>query len=437
MLMLLLAAFLVLLNGFFVAAEFALVKVRATQLDALIEEGPAGVRPHARLARHILRRLDPYLSATQLGITLASLGLGWVGEPALAHLVEPLLAYMGITDPATIHTVALTIAFTLISFLHIVVGEIAPKSIAIAQAATVSLVVAWPMRVFYIIFYPAMVLLTGASNALLRWMGIEAIGGGHGSAVGADELYHIAEQSAETGAITRGEGRLLTNVLSFSDHVAREIMVPRGRVVFLSSDQTLEQALEVVQRSGYTRLPLIDESPDEPLGIVHLKDLLVYLSGRKAFPGLVPLVRKALYVPENMPAQKLLVEFQRRRMHFAFVVDEYGGLSGIVTLEDALEELVGEIDDEFDLVSQPIVQTDTGFSFEGGVLMQDVLPMLEVDELESEADTVGGFLMERLSRVPSVGDTVEIPGWILRVRSMDRLRIGRVEAIINPVMDTT
>ena len=437
MLMLLLAAFLVLLNGFFVAAEFALVKVRATQLDALIDEGPAGVKPHARMARHILRHLDPYLSATQLGITLASLGLGWVGEPAVAHLIEPLLAWAGVTDPKTMHSISLVVAFTFISFLHIVVGEIAPKSMAIAAAPSVSVFVAWPMRVFYVIFYPAMWVLNGASNALLRWFGIQPIGGGHGSAVTAEELYHIAEQSAETGAITAGEGRLLTNVLSFSDHVAREIMTPRGRVIFLTTDLSLDEALQVTQQSGFTRLPLIDDSPDEPIGIVHLRDLLPYLSRQIPFPGLAPLARRALYVPENMPAQKLLVEFQKRRMHFAFVVDEFGGLSGIVTLEDALEELVGEIHDEFDIVAQPIIRTDTGFAVDGGVLLQDLLPLLELDELESEADTVGGYLMERLSRVPQVGDTVEVPGWILRVRSMDRLRIGRVEAIINPVMDTT
>ena len=435
--MLLLAAFLVLLNGFFVAAEFALVKVRATQLDALIDDGPAGLRPHARMARHILRHLDPYLSATQLGITLASLGLGWVGEPAVAHLIEPLLATLGVTEPKAVHSISLVVAFSLISFLHIVVGEIAPKSLAIARAPAVSVAVAWPMRVFYVLFYPAMWLLNGASNALLRWLGIEAIGGGHGSAVTAEELYHIAEQSAETGAITAGEGQLLTNVLSFSDHVAREIMVPRGRIVFLTAEMGLHTALDVVQRTGFTRLPLMDDNPDEPIGIVHLKDLLPYLAGRQAFPGLVALARKALYVPENMPAQKLLFEFQKRRMHFAFVVDEFGGLSGIVTLEDALEELVGEIHDEFDTVAQPVLRTDTGFSVEGGVLLQDLLPLLELDTLDSEADTVGGFVMERLSRVPQVGDTVEVPGWLLRVRTMDRLRIGRVEAIINPVMDTT
>lgn len=421
------AFFLILLNGFFVAAEFALVKVRATQLDAAVQEG----KPASQMARHVVTHLDGYLSATQLGITLASLGLGWVGEPALAEIMEPLFHQMGIHDPNVLHTTSFVVAFSIISFFHIVVGEIAPKSYAIAKPVDVSLFVAYPMRVFYVMFVPFLWVLNGSSNTLLRWMGVEPAGGGHGIAVTPEELYHIAAQSTAEGAISQGQGQLLTNVLAFSDHVAREIMVPRNRVVYVHADTTLDEALQRIQDSGHTRLPIVEGSLDKVIGILNQKDLIPLLRDGRKRVNMRSLVRPVFYVPENMPAQRLLLEFQRRRLHFAIVVDEYGGLSGIVTMEDALEELVGEIQDEFDRELQPIMPLAGGrYSVDGGLLLDDLARALEMELSEEvDADTIGGYIMEKLDRTAKPGDEVPLDGWLLRVRAMDRLRIGRVEVL--------
>lgn len=426
--LLLFAAFLILLNGFFVAAEFALVKVRSTQLDALVQQG----NTTAKVARHIVRHLNPYLSATQLGITLASLGLGWVGEPALAHLLEPLFIKAGIVNEQQMHWWATAIAFVIISFLHIVVGEVAPKSIALAKAEGTSLFVALPMRLFYYLFYPFLWVLEKSSNALLRLFGIDAAASGHSAGITAEELYHITAQSTAEGAIEAGQGELLSNVLSFSDRVAREIMVPRGRVVYLQVTHTLPEAMAIVVQSGKTRFPLVDGNMDNVVGVIHMKDLLPYLMEQRPLDSLRNLSRKVIYVPENMPAQKLLLEFQRTRSHFAIVVDEYGGLSGVATMEDALEELVGEIQDEFDVEIQPILEIENGYSVDGGLLMTDLTHQLKIRELDTEADTVGGFVMEQLSRIPEAGDEVGIPGWQLKVQRMDGLRVARVEVLQRP-----
>lgn len=421
--LLLLALALILLNGFFVAAEFALVKVRATQLDTLVAQGKA----NAVTARAIVRKLDAYLSATQLGITLASLGLGWVGEPAVAVLFEGVFAALDITDPATIHTVSFVLAFTVISFLHIVVGEIAPKSLAIIYPVQTSLVIAWPMRLFYYPFYPFLVVLNWASNRLLRAMGVAQVGDSHGMAYTTEELVHITAASTAEGIISRNEGQLLTNVLTFSDHVAREIMVPRNRVVWLTNTATLDQALAVAIESGFTRLPVAEATLDNVLGILNTRDLFTrLLEGRTDVP-LTRLIRPVFYVPENMPAQRLLLEFQKQHSHLAVVVDEYGGLSGIVTLEDALEELVGEIQDEYDQERQPILATPEGYSVDAALLLEDLCRVLGLPPVPSDADTVGGYVFEQLNRVAAEGDSVTLTAtWGVRVTEMEKMRIARV-----------
>jgi len=429
---LLLAAVLLFLNAFFVAAEFALVRVRATQLDALVEQGSS----RARVARHIVSQMGVYLAVSQIGITIASLGLGWVGEPAMTALLEPVFKTVGMNDEKLVHTISTTLGFIIISALHIVIGEQVPKNYAIARAEGTSLWLAAPMRGFYILFFPALWLLNVTSNSILRLLGIASKEySGVGQAVTADELYHITEQSAADGEIPENQRQLLTNVLEFSDHVVREIMVPRGRVKFLDADDTVEQALKLTVDSGHSRFPVVDGGSDNIVGVLHAKDLLPMMLAQKGLQTVRNLARPVIYVPENLPAQKLLFEFQRQRAHFALVIDEYGALSGIVTLEDALEELVGEIQDEFDHEVQPIAPMDNGgYSLDGGLLLQDLLNKLELDELETEtdADTVGGYMMEKLQRIPKPGDAVDLHGWQLMVKSMDKLRIGNVEATPPP-----
>lgn len=422
-----LAVFLLLLNAFFVAAEFALVKVRATQLEPLVDKN----HRTAKIARHIVANIDPYLSATQLGITLASLGLGWVGEPAVVHLLEPAFMWAGITDPAVAHSVAFAVGFTLISFLHIVIGEIAPKSYAIMRPLQATLVVSIPMRICYYLFYPFLVVLNGASNLLLRSLGVNAAGDEHGKHISAEELSHITAASAASGVLPAGQGELLHNVFSFSDRVASEIMVPHTRVFYINADTPPDEVLRRVLESGHSRFPLVDGSLDRVIGVLHIKDLLPLLSENQPTQTLRAIARNPVYVPENMPAQKLLLELQLKRFHLAIVVDEYGGTSGIVTIEDVLEELVGEIQDEFD-AEQPLIQpTDFGYAADGSLSLVDLLKVLQINDLESEADTVNGYVLEQLENMPKPGDEVGLHNWKLKVVSLDGLRVGRLE--VTPV----
>ncbi|MBA2322072.1 MAG: HlyC/CorC family transporter [Deltaproteobacteria bacterium] len=428
---LVLAALLIFANGFFVAAEFALVKVRASQLDVAISAG----HRTARTARGLVDKLDGYLSATQLGITLASLALGWVGEPTVAAILVPLFHQLGISEDLA-HKLAFAIGFTIISFLHIVVGEVAPKSLAIARPVGTAMFIATPMRAFYIVFYPALVILNASSNLLLRLVGID-MADTHQLAVPAEELRRIAEDSAAVGQITKGQGDLLSNVFTFSSRVAREIMVPRNKVLGLDLRLPREEVLKFALEADHTRYPVFDGDLDEIVGILHIKDVLVHIGDGAEIPDLRTLVRPPLFVPESMPAQRLLRTFQRQHTHLAVVLDEYGGVAGITTLEDALEELVGEIQDEYDEERNPVEETASGYSVVGGMLLADVESLLSLSEIESESSTIAGYLMEQLERVPKVGDQVELDGWTIRVTQVERRAVERVELVrATPVVGT-
>lgn len=419
-----LAAFLILLNGFFVAAEFALVKVRPTQIEALAEEGSR----LAKLTMRILEQLDGYLSATQLGITLASLGLGWLGEPAVARIMDALLAWLGLgLTETTLHAVSFVISFSVISYLHIVVGEVAPKSLALARPTGTALFVAWPMRATYVVFYPALVVLNASSRLLLRMFGVEPIEG-HAMSVTAEELRHIAHHSKAFGTITESQGELFENVFTFSDRVAREIMVARNRMTAIDADLPFEEAVAFATSHPHTRYPLYRGDLDNILGVIHLKDLARVLANKQHIQDLASITRDIVYVPETMPAQRILQEFQTRRLHLAVVVDEHGGTAGIVTLEDTLEELVGEIQDEFDAEESPFEEVSGGYLIDGALLLHELTSRLGVDEIESDADTVSGYIMECLGRIAEQGDEVplEEAPFLLRVVQMDRMRIVRV-----------
>lgn len=410
-----LAFFLVLLNGFFVAAEFALVKVRPTQIDPHVKAGDR----KAKIARHMVTHLDAYLSATQLGITLASLALGWIGEPAFAWLLEPLIMKIPGATPALVHSVGLTAAFFVITILHIVLGELAPKSLAIRKPELTSLWVAFPLYAFYKLTFPAIWVLNHAANAVLRPLGIEPLG--------EEEIGHDEEELrlilASTGAdrLSRQKQRILDNVFTFSHMPARKIMVPRADVVYLSTEQSIEDSIALAQRAGHTRFPLCKGDLDNIVGLVHIKDLF----RASPLPGsLTQVAREIAFVPETLTLDRLLRRMRNEKVHIAAVLDEYGGVSGIVTLENVLEELVGEIQDEFDLETPEIVKTEENdYRVAGSTLVEDLESALEVEFSDRDEDTVAGVVLSELGRQPLAGDVVTLGPLALRVTEVQGNRI--------------
>ncbi len=411
---LVLALFLVLLNGFFVAAEFAIVKIRATRLDELSRQG----NRRARAARRMVDHMDAYLSATQLGITLASLGLGWIGEPAFAHLIEPLFAGLGAYSAVAAHSASLTLAFGLITFLHIVFGELAPKSIAIQRAEGTVLWVAWPMHLFYRVSYPAIWALNGIANLALRGVGVRPVSGQE-RAHSEEELRMILAASQRSGVLTAQEAEILQNVFQFADLTVRQVMIPRGEVVTLDATAPLPENLEVAKKHGHTRYPLCEGSLDRVVGIVHIKNLLWLLRERGEAADIHRIARKPFFVPETRLIARALKDFQAQRQHMAIVLDEFGGAVGAVTLEDVLEKLVGEIQDEFDQEAPKIIRMpEGGFLVQGRLLIGEANERLGLAVVDEENDTIGGHVLMRLGRMPRPGDTVEVEGYRVTVREV-------------------
>jgi CBS domain containing-hemolysin-like protein len=412
---LLLGTLLVLLNGFFVAAEFALVKLRPTQLD----EGDEGLR--VRVLRHMVSHLDAYLSATQVGITLASLALGWVGEPAFAWLLRPLLERLGAGE-ALVHSIAATSAFFIIMVLHIVIGEMAPKSLAIRQALGVSLWIALPMEAFYRATYPLIWVLNKSANRLLQLFGVEPVTESE-LAHSEEELRLLLASTAEE--LSQQKRELLDNVFELSHRVARQIMVPRGDVVYLSTTKSVDDNLRLARASGHTRFPLCRGSLDQAIGLVHIKDLF-RLEGPPR--TLEEIARSLTFVPETLTLDQLLRRMRGERIHLAAVLDEYGGVSGIVTLENVIEEIVGEIQDEFDLERPELVALEGGrYQVDAGMLVEDLEDALKIEFSDRDEDTIGGVVLSELGRRPRVGDVVEVGPLRLRVADAELNRIKSLE----------
>jgi CBS domain containing-hemolysin-like protein len=421
---LVIAFLLVFANGFFVAAEFAIVKVRATRMRELASGGST----RARAALVAISHLDAYLSATQLGITLASLALGWIGEPAFSHLLRPLVARLGITSTTVLHSVSATFAFAVITFLHIVLGELAPKSLAIRKSEATALWVARPLHGFFIVFYPALWLLNTSSNAILRLLGVPAV---HGAelAHSEEELRMILADSTVRGLIPRTRGRLIENILKLGRRTARQVMLPRSEIRFLLVSAPWETNRRIILEAEYTRYPLCGKGLDEVLGFIHIKDLFNARPPVESSADLLRIKREILFVPEQQPLDRLQRDFQSRRQHIAIVVDEYGGTAGLVTLEDVLEELVGEIQDEFDSETPRIVGEGDLKRIDGAAPLEEVATSLgEVAPADAEAVTVGGLFLDRLGRIPREGDAVELGAWRLTVEEMRGRRVGRVRA---------
>ncbi len=411
---------LVLLNGFFVAAEFAMVKVRSTRIETLVQEG----NTRAKYAKKLVDHLDAYLSACQLGITLASLGLGWIGEPAIANMIEPVLLNFGFSQ-AVIQTISFAIAFSIITALHIILGELAPKSLAIQKADSVTIWTSVPLIGFYKIMYPFIWILNTMANAILQVIGIQTANE-HEAAHTEEEIRILMEESHKQGYINKTELTLVDNIFDFAERHAKEVMIPRTDMVCLYAEDPFEQNLEKALIEQVTRYPVCAPDKDNIIGFVHIKDLLAALAkGEK--PALREMVREVLAVPESMPISDLLKLLQKNRAQIAIVIDEFGGTAGLVTVEDILEEIVGEIQDEFD-EERPVVElrgTDT-HSVDGRLLLEEVNEVFGLDLDAEDVDTLGGWMSARVEMPPRIGEKITHDDYEFVVEEADNMRVIRV-----------
>jgi len=420
---------LVLLNGFFVASEFALVKLRETQLMPLIREG----NRRARMTRHLVTHLDAYLSAAQLGITLASLGLGWVGEPVFEALLEPVFHWFNIESASLRTSLSFAVGFSIITFLHIVVGEMAPKSLAIRQPLSTGLWIAYPFHWFYLAMKPFILVLNGSSLTLLRWVGIEETYE-HESAHSEEELRLLfAESQRRAGGSALGR-EIVVNALDLRRRVVRDVMRPRQEITLLDTEKPMSECIEVVESSRYSRFPLCEEGDvDRTLAAVHIKDLYALRNKAKTGRDLLAAARRLIYVPETARLERLLQLFLKQKLHMALVVDEYGGTQGLVTLENILEELVGQIQDEFDQEKPLLVPMGPNLWEASGLLPLHELEDIVGEPIEAEdLTTVSGYLTQQLGGFPKAGDTLMVGDWRLRVEATDGIRVVRLRLLRMP-----
>lgn len=417
------------INGIFVAAEFSMVKVRKTRLTELAENGSRS----AQTALEVTSKLDAYLSACQLGITLASLGLGWLGESAISRLIEPL--FVGIAGWNTIYTetISITIAFLIITFLHIVLGELVPKSLAIQKAESTALATAGFLKGFYRVFYPLIGMLNNLANLVLRIWGIQPANEAD-LAHSEEELRMLVDASQKHGYLDKMEGKLLDNVFEFSDRIASEVMIPRQDMVCIFIQDSFDDILNIVKKHGHTRYLLCDDDKDHVLGLVHMRDIFRLQEQQSDTKDITQIKREILVVPEGMPISHLVQNLRSQRTHMAIVVDEFGGSAGLVTIEDMLEELVGEIYDEFE-IEQPDIQklSEAEYALNGRVLMEEVSELLDIQLEDETVSTIGGYVFSRLGRKPSIGDEVSFDGFLFEVMEVIGFRITKVKVMRRPL----
>jgi CBS domain containing-hemolysin-like protein len=410
---------LVFLNGFFVAAEFAIVKVRTTQIEPLMRLG----NKRASIAQHVITHLDAYLSATQLGITLTSLGLGWIGEPFVGELVGPVLIALGMDQPALISTISFAIAFSFITFLHIVLGELAPKSLAIQRAQRVTLTIAQPLHLFFLIFRPIIWALNSTANFFLLKVGMQP--------ASESDLAHSEEELrlllSKGRTISNTSRSILLNTMDLRNRTVREVMVPRTAIVYLSTDRTIEQNIAVALENQFTRYPLCEKNLDNVLGMIHLKDLFRLRQQQGPGDHLLSIKREMLFVPETMPLERGLTTFLTKRVLMAMAVDEHGGTAGLLTLENVLEELVGEIRDEFDVEPQQVQKlSEKEYLVDGAMALHDFARMFGVRPRSKDVVTVSGYVIQLLGRVPERGAELTVGPWHGTVESVEHRKIKQL-----------
>jgi CBS domain containing-hemolysin-like protein len=414
---------LVFLNGFFVAAEFAIVKVRSSQLELKVKEG----NRFAILSKHIVSHLDGYLAATQLGITLASLGLGWIGEPVVSKIIINLMELVGFdANPELAHKIALPVAFVFITVLHIVFGELAPKSLAIQRSEKTTLFIAYPLQFFFVIFRPFIWILNGIANFILKGIGISPV---HGSDVhSSEELKYLVHEGQKSGEFNEAEYKIIKNAFEFSIQTAKQVMVPRTKIFAIDINNFNNDTIEQITKQSYSRIPCYDENLDNILGVVSLKDILIADRKNKHF-SIRDIVRDMHVVPETKSINSLLSEFQIKRQQIALVVNEYGGTEGIITMEDILEELVGEIQDESDN-EIPFVEK-TGENFYTALAtaslddINEQLPHHIVKDKQYE--TLAGYLILHSGRIPSVNEKIVVDNYEFTILKKTRSSIILVQ----------
>lgn len=426
---LLLALFLVLLNGFFVAAEFSIVKVRYSQIQLKAAEGHA----MAKQAEHIIKHLDSYLSATQLGITLASLGLGFVGESALHHIIEGIFHYYNWEiAQATITTVSLVISFLLITVMHIVFGELVPKSIAIRKSEATTLFIAAPLRLFYNVFKPFIWSMNAISNAFLKIIKIHPVS--EHEIHSTEELQLLVKQSADSGEIQEENYEIIKNAFDFTDHSAKQIMVPRQNILSIDIDDPIEDLIDIIMESGYSRIPVYENSIDQIIGILYTKEIIrefVKRKGEISHEDLRELMREAFFIVETKKISDLLKIFQQKKQHLAVVIDEFGGTEGIITLEDILEELVGEIQDEEDDEDKIVDEVaDNVFWVKATQPLEEINELLPKPLLEDvEYNTLAGFILNQLAEIPEENQEFEHSDYHFKILRMNNRSVDLVELI--------
>jgi CBS domain containing-hemolysin-like protein len=428
------AVFLVVLNGFFVASEFAFVRVRSTSVEQLVEEG----RPGASTLQQVMESLDDYLAATQLGITIASLGLGWIGEPAVAALIEPVLEPL--LPSSLIHLIAFGVGFSIITFLHVVFGELAPKTIAISQAERLSLLLAPPMKLSYYLFFPGIVVFNGAANLFTRILGVPPASETD-ETMEEPEIRRVLVRSGEAGHVDAAEVKMIERVFDLDDSVVREVMVPRPDVVSVPADRALLDLRETVLAAEHTRYPVVAaDDPDQVVGFVDVKDMLRASESDDESVTAGDLARDVVLVPETTSISDLLLQFRTEQRQMAAVIDEWGAFEGIATVEDVVEAVVGDLRDEFDADSSEhsIQRVDEGhYEADGSVALSVVNDTLNTDFEGEGYETVGGAVLDRLGRSPDVGDVVEAAGYVLEVTAVDGSRVSTIDISEQPDESTS
>ncbi|MEK3889254.1 hemolysin family protein [Bacillus sp. FSL K6-3431] len=422
---LLFIAVLIALTAFFVATEFAIVKIRSSRIDQLVEEG----KPGAKAAKHVVTHMDEYLSACQLGITVTALGIGWLGEPAIKSLIDPLLDRFGF-DASLSHIVSIAIAFLIITFLHVVVGELAPKTVAIQKAEAVTLSFAKPIIWFYRILFPFIWALNGSARLLVRMFGLKSVSE-HEVSHSEEELRIIMSDSYKSGEINQAELTYVNNIFKFDDRIAKEIMVPRTKMISLSTEEDIEDWMLVIKKEKFTRYPVYEGDKDNIIGIINIKDILM-AQIKDAEPEsdmkVTGFLKPVILVIDTIPIHDLLLKMQKEHTHMAVLLDEYGGTSGLVTVEDIIEEIVGEIRDEFDSdeVADVTKITDDHYTFSGKVLIHEVNDLINTELSDEEVDTLGGWILSQNFDVVE-GESIYSDGFVFTVKEMDGHQIQIID----------
>ncbi|MCA1029088.1 MULTISPECIES: hemolysin family protein [Cytobacillus] len=430
---LVIVAILIGLTAFFVVSEFAIVKVRSSKVDQLIEEGSK----RAISVKKVTTHLDEYLSACQLGITITALALGWLGETTFESLLLPIFQLFHI--PASLsHILIIAFAFTIVTFLHVVVGELAPKTIAIQKAETVTLMVAKPLIWFYRIMFPFIWVLNGSARLLTKLIGLKPASE-HEMAHSEEELRIILSESYESGEINQSEFKYVNKIFDFDDRIAKEIMVPRTEIISISKDDTLEEFLPTAKNEKFTRYPIIDGDKDHIIGMINVKEILTDLISSKSQSTIKPIstyIRPIIRVIDSTPIHDLLLKMQKERIHMAILMDEYGGTSGLVTVEDIIEEIVGDIRDEFDVDEVPSVQKvkDHHYILDGKVLVSQINDILNISINDEDVDTIGGWLLTENYEAKE-GDFIEQENFVFTIVEMEDHHIKLVEVYKKPVIE--